>query len=143
MLHWNGSALVNAGNTVPRVMDLRGAGEVGDDGFIIAGGIGTARTVLDSVWLVTAGDVGIEEPAERSGHVWPNPTTGYFTLRLGRNVARGTFSLRDALGRQVSVGAFQGVELQLDLRDRPAGIYMLDVFLGTARVPYRLKVMRE
>ena len=140
---WNGSAMMNAGTTLPHVMDQRGAGELGDGTFIIAGGIGMAQSVLDSVWLVTVGEVGIEEPMEQAGNVWPNPTTGFCTLRLAQGAAQGSYALRDALGRQVSGGTFQGNELPLDLRDRPSGTYVLDVFLGTARVPYRRKVMRE
>lgn len=143
MQQWNGSAMVNAGSTLPHVMDLRGAGEMEDGTFIIAGGIGIAQTVLDSVWLVTVGEVGIHGPASQAGHVWPNPTSGHCTVRLAQGAAQGSYTLHDALGRQISGGTFQGNELQLDLHDRPAGTCMVDVFLGTARVPIRLKVMRE
>ncbi|MBK9419056.1 MAG: hypothetical protein IPN62_17690 [Flavobacteriales bacterium] len=88
MLHWNGSALVNAGTTEPRVMDLRGAGELGDNSFIIAGGIGTARTVLDSVWLVTATGVSVDEVMEQELRVAPTRPTEAVSSTFHRSEER-------------------------------------------------------
>lgn len=143
MQQWNGAAMTSVGNTLPHVMDLRGAGDLGGGTFIIAGGIGMSATVLDSVWLVSFDDVGIDEPVDRSVQAWPNPASDHCTIRLPQVASNGQFTLRDALGRWVKSGPLQGTEFLLDLHDQSPGNYLLEVLLGTSGAPIRLKVMLE
>lgn len=135
---WNGSAMVNAGTTLPHVMDLRGAGEVSDGMFIIAGGIGMAQTVLDSVWLITVGDVGITEEMENEVSAWPNPTTGRTEVRMNAAITNARYVLQDALGHPVSSGIVDGNTLLLDLRAQPSGQFVLILSTGKAHVHVRI-----
>ena len=143
MLHWNGSALVNAGTTEPHVMDLRGAGELGDNSFIIAGGIGTARTVLDSVWLVTATGVSVDEVMEQELFVAPNPTNGRCVIHLPQEATNAPYVVRDALGRSVLAGTVEGLELMVDLTGEASGAYILHVVIAGAGTIRRAVLIRE
>ncbi|HRH69774.1 MAG TPA: kelch repeat-containing protein [Flavobacteriales bacterium] len=142
MLRWDGALMVSAGFTVPHVMDLRGAGALDNNSFIVAGGIGTSQTVLDSVWLVTADVVSIEEASVQDLLVAPNPTTGRCVIRFPSAVRKARFDLRDALGREVMSGSVNDIELRLDLTDKMAGVYVLHIPLenGTA---WRATLIRE
>lgn len=142
MLRWDGTSMVSAGQTIPQLMDLRGAGELDNNSFIIAGGIGTSQTVLDSVWLVTADDVGIDEASDQELLVAPNPTTGACVIRFPNTVTNARFSMYNALGREVKAGSTNGPGLCLDMSDQVAGVYFLHMPLenGTA---WRATLIRE
>ena len=141
MQRWDGTAMVAAGSTVPQVMDLRGAGELGNGSYVIAGGIGTAQTVLDSVWLLTPGDVGMSEYRAVELALWPNPTTGACTVLVPGS--GGHYILCDAPGRSLLHGTFQGDRLHLDLRSLPRGAHVIEVFPASGGAPLRTRVVRE
>jgi len=134
---------VNAGTTEPHVMDLRGAGELGDNSFIIAGGIGTTRTVLDSVWLVTATGVSVDEVMEQELFVAPNPTNGRCVIHLPQGARNTPYVVRDALGRSVRAGSVEGLELILDLSGEAPGAYILHLANEGAGSIQRAVVIRE
>jgi len=139
---WNGTTMEAAGTTVPAVMDLRGAGELDNGSFVIAGGIGTAQRVLDNVWLLSPGDVGMVERSVTRLALWPNPATNACTVLVphGRG---GHYILRDALGRSLLSGTFQGELLHLDLRSVPRGAHGIEVFAAPGEGPLRTRVVRE
>ncbi|HPF91647.1 MAG TPA: hypothetical protein PLL57_13390 [Flavobacteriales bacterium] len=141
MQRWDGTAMMAAGNTLPQVMDLRGAGELGNGSYVIAGGIGSAQTVLDSVWLLTLSDVGMIEHRAVGLALWPNPATDACTIRVPGS--GGGYILRDALGRSLLNGTFQGDRLHLDLRSLPRGAHVIEVFTAPGEAPLRTRVVRE
>ena len=102
-----------------------------------------------SVCSFTAGDSNSSAcNGERLGEdlwveAYPNPTTGRVTLSVNMPVGEGLQAeVMDAMGR-VAVLEFLGdqTNVELDLNDMPAGMYLIQVTNGTAREVIR--VMRE
>jgi hypothetical protein len=58
--------------------------------------------------------------------VYPNPTTGQFTVALG-NLGRAELSVLDVLGREVLRQTAEGPLATLDLSGQPAGTYLVRV----------------
>ena len=73
------------------------------------------------------------DPAEHAQlQLFPNPTTGLFTLTLPINTQAYPVHGRlfDLKGRVVKDFAFAGRDLTLDLSDVPVGLYGLEVYAG-------------
>ena len=73
--------------------------------------------------------------------VVPNPARGRVVVRLGREIR--SWAVRDVAGRLVSSGMVRPAQktLELDLTDRPAGVYVLELQTSTGEV--RGKVVRQ
>ncbi|MBK9759139.1 MAG: T9SS type A sorting domain-containing protein [Flavobacteriales bacterium] len=140
---WNGSAMMSAGNTVPQVMDLRGVGEIGGNNFVIAGGIGAGQAVLDSAWLLVAGDVGIDEMEADVLRAWPNPTSDRCLVIIPEGSSDMGYTFRDALGRSVHTGTRAGTCLMIDLCTYAPGIYLLELGSGNRGSSNYIRLMRE
>lgn len=119
---WNGSTMVSPGQTPPHIMDLRGPGALDPGSIVVAGGIGLAATVLDSAWLITVGDVGVEERGQTAAHISPNPTTGVVTLQ-GLD-AQADVTIIDVNGRLVMSAKVQDSSM-LDVGHLAPGVYNL------------------
>ncbi len=135
---WNGGTMVGPGQTPPHIMDLRGIGALDAGNFILAGGIGLSATVLDSAWLVTYSDVGVEEARETTLLVSPNPTAGLCTAIIPSPWVGARFIVRDGSGRILSRGSLQGDRFELDLGAYPSGVYVVEVARGVVRIRARV-----
>lgn len=140
---WNGGAMVDAATTLPHIMDLRGIGEIGNNSFILAGGIGQAQAVLHSTWLLTYTATGVEEHDGLVLHAAPNPTEGQLSVFLPQALERSQFTLHDATGRAVLQGTQRGGVLRVDLSDMATGLYVLLVRAEANGSSARLSVVRE
>jgi hypothetical protein len=110
-------------------------GELGD-------GTNTDTNVFVQVTGLCAVGVGMEEiTTGASVTVFPNPTTGKFTV-TGLDRSRTTsLEIRDVMGQEIDRSSIDGPSFEIDLSDRPAGIYMLSV-----RTPGRIvaqKVVKQ
>ncbi|MBK8950158.1 MAG: hypothetical protein IPM68_15290 [Flavobacteriales bacterium] len=143
VLQWDGTVHTMVGTAPTAVMDLRGVGDIGGGRFVVAGGIGAQQVVLDSVWLVLTGEVGMHEVSEEDLFAAPNPTSGECVIGLPQAVTSARYTVRDAWGRQVMTGAVTGVELRLDLSDLVAGVYFLHLPLVQGAAGWRTALVRE
>ncbi|MCB0783661.1 MAG: hypothetical protein KDC02_05415, partial [Flavobacteriales bacterium] len=75
---------------------------------------------------------------ENSPQVAPNPTTGLLTLTFTEVPSRQVL-LCDAQGRVLEVLRSTGTRMEVDLGDRPAGLYLLR---GVER-PWSVRVVKE
>ena len=75
---------------------------------------------------------------ENSPQVAPNPTTGLLTLKFTEVPSRQVL-LCDAQGRVLDVLRSTGTRMEVDLGDRPAGLYLLR---GVDR-PWSVRVVKE
>lgn len=74
------------------------------------------------------GPIGIDEPLRERPMLFPNPTDGFFTLRMPSVLAPGgAVSVHDALGRLVLHASAQGESIRLDASDWKPGAYMITV----------------
>lgn len=140
---WNGSAMVDAGTTLPHIMDLRGIGEIGGDSFVIAGGIGNAQAVLDSTWLLTYTPTLVDELMPSLLRLTPNPTTDRCTVIVPQELANGRYTIRDALGRVLESSVYGSGQLTVDLSSYGAGTYVLDVRSKDPGSIARARLIRE
>lgn len=84
--------------------------------------------------IVTA--LSAEVPAANVS-VWPNPSAGgVFSVRASPPLLKemGAYTVTDALGRTVAMGALSGAETTLDLRAQAAGVYALRLTWPDGRV---------
>ena len=73
--------------------------------------------------------------------VSPNPSAGRFHLELPQALPRARWSLLDGAGRRLQGGALRSTHWDLDLSDRPAGVYWLVV--GGGGIRYRQALLKE
>lgn len=127
---WSAGSMSTIGNTPMNVMDLRGLGGLGIDQFILAGGIGLQRTVLDSVWLVNFTPTGIDDvEAPPSFPVHPNPASDI--IRIDDDLfAPAAYSITDVTGRVVKAGRL--VDAYVDVSTLANGVYTLRLEMNGA-----------
>lgn len=81
------------------------------------------------------GVLGVADTKETQAFsVFPNPTTGQFTLQAGSFLAAGTrVSVKNALGQEVFAQKLKNREatLELSLENKPAGIYVVQLTDGS------------
>ncbi len=127
LLHWSGGMMQNGGQAAPQVMDLRGAGELGDGRFVIVGGIGAEQQVLDSVWLVVPAEVGVPEHRTTTMRIAPNPSTGMIRLTLPDITGPYQWTLLDPFGGECLNGTLPSGGTAIDLSGLVPGMYWLRV----------------
>jgi len=76
------------------------------------------------------GSVGLVETDQNALPVWPNPTSGCFTVQLGTST---TLEVLDAQGRCVARYTFEAGRHQIDLGDLPEGLYFVKGENGAAQ----------
>lgn len=71
--------------------------------------------------------VGVDDPADAvvDFEIFPNPTEGRFTVRLGQRVRNAELRVVDALGRVLVTQAVTGLEAEVDLGGMGAGMYVV------------------
>ncbi|MBU0764865.1 MAG: T9SS type A sorting domain-containing protein, partial [Bacteroidetes bacterium] len=125
-----------------------------DGGFIMAGWTEhNYLTPMQQVWLVKTDSLGWDgtfireyrQPAI-TVEVYPNPTSGSFTIYLISEKAEHTvhtYILYNLVGQQVSAGSMnERVMKQVDITDQPSGIYLLTIEKN-GRVVFGTKVIKR
>ncbi|MEI6884151.1 MAG: peptide-N-glycosidase F-related protein [Bacteroidota bacterium] len=78
-------------------------------------------------------------------HVYPNPSDGHFTIAVVQEKAEAVeVSVSDAMGNLILTKTWPGVEnasLSIDLKDRPAGMYVVTVTTSKGSVVKKLVVL--
>ncbi len=87
---------------------------------------GCGDTVYKSM-LVSA-CTGIKELLQTNIIIYPNPTSGFFTIELP--TATGIYQLQDLTGKQLLSGTITATKFGLDISALSKGIYLLSVFDG-------------
>ena len=76
------------------------------------------------------GNVGIAEPEQNTLKLWPNPTSGKFTIELGTATS---IEVMDVQGRCVGKYALQSGTNKIDLDNLPEGLYFIKGENGAAQ----------
>jgi hypothetical protein len=69
--------------------------------------------------------VGINEYTPNNISIYPNPSTGKFTIvdeQLGRN-----YRITDNIGKVVAVGTIDNTQINIDLSNNPNGLYLITI----------------
>ena len=121
-------ALVEIPGVLPPVMDLRGVAALGDDTYILVGGMGPNQAVLDHTTRLRIDDLTARPaaPAPPRWSVYPNPSDG--TLRFDRTLS-GELILYDTAGKRVRSYILRGART-LRVSDLPAGVYFVGLREG-------------
>lgn len=99
----------------------------------------TSRKVFIAKFPGTNSTVGIKERKEESISVYPNPTSGVFTVKL-KNKAPGTrICIYDALGNcTITKTTGDEPETEINLEHYPKGMYSIDVLSGTEKITQKV-----
>lgn len=84
-----------------------------------------ADSVTKSCYLEVLQSTTVPEAGMISLRVFPNPAHHFIQARLPESLAGVTFDLIDAEGQLVSTGVFQGDGTSWDIRNLPAGIFLI------------------
>lgn len=122
------------------------------DGFDIEGAISASLDLLPietagEIILTTTDSLGCTFSSEPYFYVpsqldelnswgwtlWPNPSTGIFTLSGIPEAQTLTYELFDPLGRIAEVGRLSGDRPSLDVRHLPSGVYLLGLIDASGR----------
>jgi hypothetical protein len=97
-------------------------------GELTLGGIiqGTPNNVLFGYEIGTLSGIGLEENVINNLQVYPNPSTGIFTL-ANTNLTNAEYTVLDLNGKVLRSGVLQGTQVNIDLTENPSGIYVLQV----------------
>lgn len=117
-----------------RIMDAYGDGiccSVGNGDYVITDGDGDV--ILDgngafgsqATTPFCTGQASIPEPAQAAPLVFPDPSTGIFTIQLAQPESPIGVTVFDALGRPVARERLRTVPCMLDLSSLPVGHYVL------------------
>ncbi|GJM35224.1 MAG: hypothetical protein DHS20C18_42250 [Saprospiraceae bacterium] len=110
----------------PPAMDLRGIGKLGENAFLIAGGMAESQQVTDRTILVTIGGLTpvaqLKTPENFS--VYPNPAS--HTIRLQQE-GRFVLEIIDASGRRIWRKRVEGGK-DIDIKSLKVGVYTLNVY---------------
>lgn len=60
--------------------------------------------------------------------IYPNPTTGKFRIKLIKPVQNAKVEIVDAKGVVIARGIVNGISLEFDLSNKPAGIYFVKIY---------------
>jgi hypothetical protein len=72
--------------------------------------------------------------------VFPNPTSGIFTLDLGLHFPDATVCVYDVLGNCVFLAKDQNDQLEIDLRNKAKGIYLVSVLSENNTVTRKIRI---
>ena len=117
---------------------LRNDGTVWAWGYNSSGALGN-NSFIESNVPVQVQDLCVvttsiqEESTATSIEVFPNPSTGKFVLRTLEGV-NDTIMIRDLFGREIRQVKAREMLTEIDLSDRPTGVYMLTTGSGSARL---------
>jgi hypothetical protein len=123
-----GTGLLYGGTTFVYALIVVGNGNVYIGGDFAATGDGSKAMVNFAVYDPSAPLLGTKYSAHAApaAQLFPNPAHGTATLRLPASAPRQPLTLVDALGRTVRrYPAPAAAEAELDLRDLPAGPYVV------------------
>lgn len=73
--------------------------------------------------------------------LYPNPTTGRFTVRLVKSLSNGTAEIVDMGGRVILKSTESGSVLIFDLSAQPSGVYFL--YLQQEQQKITLKILKK
>jgi hypothetical protein len=71
------------------------------------------------------GTIGLDEAAMESIVLYPNPTSGAFTIDLTTINEEVSVVIYDGIGKLVYTGAAKSEKLNIDLSDKAAGMYQV------------------
>lgn len=107
----------NAGNRVRRVYFCNN----GTDPYPQKG----QESAVELQWVVEKNDANtIYEQVES---LFPNPTTGKFTVTFSKSIDRATVVIMDNTGRQLARASANGFLAEFDLSNHPAGVYFIRI----------------
>jgi hypothetical protein len=93
--------------------------------------------------VVIVSNVGIGDVSSQVFKVYPNPSTGSFTIALdGMPIGNAYYAVHDATGRLMHQGGLVQVLTQVELAGVPAGVYLLQVVQGERTMIQRIVVER-
>jgi hypothetical protein len=72
-------------------------------------------------------------------NIFPNPSAGIFTVQH-KGQAFSKLAVRDILGNCIWARPWQGQSQQIDLRDKPEGIYFVELMEGQKKIVKKLVV---
>ena len=131
----DGSLQQISGQT-PRVMDLRGLGQISDNAFVIAGGMSEDQFVSDSTFVVTISQLtSVLTPQVQDLTVFPNPAAEVLQVPI----PSGTYQVFNSVGQVKSSGQFE--EGQIPLVRLSDGLYYLS--LKTTNKAYRATFIKR
>lgn len=73
--------------------------------------------------------------------IMPNPTTGYFTIKLATPLKNSKVILLDVNGKPLEIKVVNGTEISFDISNRPGGIYFVKVEDGATFI--NLKIIKQ
>ena len=79
---------------------------------------------------------------QRHVHLYPNPTTGEFTLSFNALYDKVIVNITNAKGQQIQFGTFYSTDIIPLQIQGPSGAYFLEVLLGE-KEPVHLKVIKD
>lgn len=128
-LEWQG-CLGGTGSDSGRNMLL-----TADGGLLIVGSANSADGDVPEalgggdLWVIKTGavEVGIAEALPAFFSIGPNPSTGTVRLYFDQAMERAEVRITDAHGRVVRTLRANGLSLEVDLLQQPAGMYMVEV----------------
>jgi hypothetical protein len=86
---------------------------------------------------------GIEELADNTFSIFPNPATNQLTVQLNEYVDNWYASVLDASGKVVFSSAASGQTYTLNFESLSSGIYILEINLGDGLLPTRRKFIKQ
>jgi hypothetical protein len=134
--NWNGTSWIQVGNNIyGEAAEDRSGGAVSissDDGAVAIGAIYNVGNGTDAghVRVLSVNGITnsvIENKSSETLVVYPNPTTGHFSIDLGSHSNNATLSITNVLGKVIySTKIAQAKILHLKL-DEPAGVYIVTI----------------
>lgn len=73
--------------------------------------------------------------------IMPNPTTGYFTIKLAAPLKNSKVILLDGNGKPLEIKVVNGTEISFDIGNRPGGIYF--VRIESIVNPINFKIIKQ
>jgi hypothetical protein len=84
--------------------------------------------------------VGINEHKQKLASVFPNPASSYFQITLSEELEKGNITITNQLGEEISKQQFQGMQIQVNTEEIPAGIYFI-IITNNAKIISRNKII--
>ena len=97
-----------------------------------------SNTVVVTVYICT----GINEIEKNiSFTIYPNPTTGIFTLQTNSNINNTIVMITNTLGEKIYENKITSARTEIDFSEQPAGIYFAEI--KTAKQIFRKKIIKQ
>ncbi len=101
----------------------------------------TVRQELGNWGHVCQPNVSINDPLTYTPFIlYPNPAQSSFYIELDQPIASGRILLRNELGQLVRDATFTGTEMEVDVNNLPAGLYVAEVIGKDIRVNKKVLV---